>query len=213
MRVFFVAIKAHTAPDGLKKTFLQKIQARIESIWLGELAQICQGYETSNESACEKLIAAIKAHKAPDAMKASFLQKVQARIESIWSAEDGEIFDNLYMKTDITDPRAVAEAISYVQSKGRTDSSQKYLDALNACTPKNIENARLYQNTNRYKTYIALAILSILVVAIWFLAVPLFYLEHEKKLEVADSPGYNASSCFAIRIAPRQAKILGRLPA
>ena len=63
-----------------------------------------------------KDIAEIKAHKASDALKAPFLQKVQRRIESIWSAEDGEIFDNLYMKTDITSPGAVAEAISYVHS-------------------------------------------------------------------------------------------------
>ena len=182
---FLAATRAHKAPDGLKAPFLQKVQDRIESIWLGELTQICQSCEAADEATCEKMIDAIKAHKAPDAMKAPFLQKVQTRIESIWSAEDGEIFDNLYVKTDITDPRAVAEAISYVQSKGRTDSSQKYLDALDACMPKNIENARLYQNTNRYKLYIALAILSILGCVVlpitWIAAIPLFIMARNLK--------------------------------
>ena len=95
-----------------------------------------------------------------------------------WSAEDGEIFDNLYVKTDITDPKAVVEAVSYVQSKGRTDSSKKYLDALNACTPKNIELAQLYQTTNRYKSYIIVAIVCLIATFAFIvpilIAIPLF---------------------------------------
>lgn len=168
-------VRQYPAQDKLKKPFFELLRKRIESIWLEELTQICRGYEAADESTCEKMIVAIKAHKAPDGLKASFLQKVQARIESIWSAEDGEIFDNLYMKTDITDPQAVAEAISYVKSKGRTDSSQKYLAALNACTPENIERARMYYHTNRYKLYVVAAIFLILPVWTLIFSVPLFY--------------------------------------
>ena len=141
---------------------MKSIEQRIQEIWTEELAQSCLGYETADEAACEGFLVAIKEHKAPNAIKAPFLQKVQARIESIWSAEDGEIFDNLYMKTDITDANAVAEALAYVQSKGRTNSSQKYVAALNACIPQNIKKARLFQNTNRYKIYIILAIICII---------------------------------------------------
>jgi hypothetical protein len=179
------AIEQHKAPEHLKAPFLQKIQQRIQAIWTNELAQICNGYETADEAACEARLAAIKNHKAPTELKSSFLQKIQTRIESIWSAEDGEIFDNLYMKTDITDPKAVAEAVTYVQSKGRTDSSKKYLDALNGCTPKNIKKAQLYYNTKYYKTYIILAILSIIGTAFlavtWILAIPLFYMAWNMK--------------------------------
>lgn len=178
-------ITQHKAPEDIKKPFFQKIYQRVQEIWTEELTQCCLGYETESEAICESFLSAIKAHKAPDELKTSFLQKVQARIESIWSAEDGEIFDNLYMKTDITNPNAVAEAIAYVQSKGRTNSSQKYLDALNACTPKNIENARLYHHTSRYKLYIVLAILSIIGTALlavtWILAIPLFYMAWKMK--------------------------------
>lgn len=156
------AINNHKAPDSFKAPYVESMQNQIRAIWTRELTKICQGYETADEAACDGFIAAIKAHKAPDRLKAPFLQKVQTRIESIWSAEDGEIFDNLYMKTDITNPSAVAEAVAYVQSKGRTSSSQKYLEALNACTPKNIESARLHQNTSRYKLYMILAILCVL---------------------------------------------------
>lgn len=171
-------VRQYPAQEKLKGPLLELLQKRIESIWLEELAQTCQGYETADEPTCKGFIDAIKAHKASDVLKAPFLQKVQARIEGIWSAEDGEIFDNLYMKTDITDPQSVAEAVSYVQSKGRTDSSQKYLDALAACTPKNIEDARLYQNTSRYKTYMIAAIICIIATPILFvpflIAIPLF---------------------------------------
>ena len=168
------AINNHKAPDSFKAPYVESMEKQIRATWTKELTQICQGYETADEAACDGFITAIKAHKAPDRLKAPFLQKVQTRIESIWSAEDGEIFDNLYMKTDITDPKAVAEAVTYVQSKGRTSSSQKYLDALNACAPKNIENARLHQNTNRYKLYMILAILCVLPIITLPLTVLLF---------------------------------------
>lgn len=120
-------INSHKAPENLKASYIKAIDKRIHMIWTEELTQACQGYETADESACEEFIATIKAHKAPDVLKAPFLKKVQAQIENIWSAEDGEIFDNLYMKTDITDSKAVAEAVSYVQNKGRTDSSKSIL--------------------------------------------------------------------------------------
>lgn len=171
-------VRQYPAQEKMKEPFLELLQKRVESIWLEELTQACQGYETADESACEEFIAAIKAHKAPDVLKAPFLKKVQARIENIWSAEDGEIFDNLYMKTDITDSKAVAEAVSYVQNKGRTDSSKKYLDALNACTPKNIELAQLYQTTSRYKSYIIAAIVCLIATFVFIIpilvAIPLF---------------------------------------
>lgn len=155
--------------------------ATLDRLETDRLRRLCEGYQTADEETCNKLIAAIKAHDAPDALKAPFLQAVQARIESIWSAEDGEIFDNLYMKTDITDPHAVAESIAYVQSKGRTDSSQKYLDALNACTPENIERARMYHHTNRYKLYIVVAILLIPLAWTLIISIPLFYMAWNMK--------------------------------
>ncbi len=179
------ALRQYPAQEKLKGPFFEQLQKRIWEIWTEELTQSCLGYETADEAACESFITAIKAHRTPDGLKAPFLQKVQARIEQIWSAEDGEIFDDLYKKVDITDPKAVAEAIAYVRSKGRTGSSQKYLDALSACTAKNIEKAHLYRDTNRYKLYILLAVLSILASLIlpiaWIAAIPLFILARDLK--------------------------------
>lgn len=152
------------------------------------LERLCEGWQTAGEAACEEFMEALRQYPAQEKLKGPFfeqLQKVQARIEQIWSAEDGEIFDDLYKKVDITDPKAVAEAIAYVRSKGRTGSSQKYLDALSACTAKNIEKAHLYRDTNRYKLYILLAVLSILASLIlpiaWIAAIPLFILARDLK--------------------------------
>lgn len=156
------AINAHKAPDSLKAAYVEAMEKRIQSIWKEELAQCCSGYETADEAACEGFLAAIRAHKAPDGLKGSFLRKVQARIESIWSAEDGEIFDNIYLKTDITNSEAIAEAVAYMQSKDRTGSSKKYIKALNACTPQNIKSARMYKCTGLYKLYNLLALFFII---------------------------------------------------
>lgn len=156
------AINAHKAPDSLKAAYVEAMEKRIQSIWKEELAQCCSGYETADEAACEGFLAAIRAHKAPDGLKASFLRKVQDRIESIWSAEDGEIFDNIYLKTDITNSEAIADAVAYMQSKDRTGSSKKYINALNACTPQNIKSARMYKCTGLYKLYNLLALFFII---------------------------------------------------
>lgn len=155
------------------------------------LRRLCQGYETADQATCEQFMEAIRKYDAKSALKEPLLQDLQKRIEEIWSAEDGEIFDNLYMQTDITDAKAVMDAISYVQSKGRTSSTQKYLDALKACTPKNIANARLYRRTNRYKLYLVLAVLSALLAAAapsewittigWIAAILLFVLARSMK--------------------------------
>ena len=134
----------------------------LDSLETDCLQRLCEGYETADQAACEQSIEAIRRYDAKSSLKEPFLKGLQNRIEAIWSAEDGEIFDNLYMETDITDEKAVKDAISYVQSKGRTASSQKYLDALNACTPKNIANARMYRHTNRYKLYLVLAVAAVL---------------------------------------------------
>ncbi len=106
-------INCHKASDNLKAPYVQKMEKRIQEIWTDELSQTCSNYETADESACENILAAIKRHKASDSLKVPFSQKIQSRLESIWSVKDEEIFDNLYIKTDITNPRAVVSAAAY----------------------------------------------------------------------------------------------------
>lgn len=156
-----IAINQYPAQEKLKPAFLKSVELRIDNIWTNELEQICQGYANADESTCERIAETVRCHEARDELKAPFLEKIQKRIEAIWSAEDGEIFDNLYLKTDVSDPKAIADATAYIQSKGRTASSQKYLDALGACNPQTIKRARTYKYGKLPKVYLILALLSL----------------------------------------------------
>ena len=157
------AINWYPAQDKLKLGFIAKIQKRIRDIWTDELNEICRNCETSDESTCEQMTEAVKNHEAEDELKERYLKKIQNRIEAIWSAEDGEIFDNLYLKTDVFDPDAITEAIAYIKSKGRTASSKKYLDALEACSPETIKRARSYKYSKWPVIFLVLTLLALVI--------------------------------------------------
>lgn len=110
------------------------------------LYRLCPGYENASEDDCKIFIEKVKAYDALDKNKEVVIKKLMSRIESIWSAEDGEIFDNILMETDITNDEAVKKAIQFIESKGRTESSKKYLEALNNCTASNIKKANMSQS-------------------------------------------------------------------
>lgn len=94
----------------------------------------------------------IRAYPAQEKIKELYLKKVQGRIEDIWSAEDGEIFDNLYLKTNIEDQAQKDAAIAYIKEKGRTSSSSKYLNAVTSCTPDNIKRRLpMYHGTSAWQ--------------------------------------------------------------
>lgn len=109
------------------------------------LARICINYNNADEATCNEMIAKIKAYDALEKNKQGFLKDIQTRIEAIWSAEDGEIFDNLYLNTDIHNAAEVKSAIEFIKQKGRTSSSQKYLSALSGCTEENLKKAIQFQ--------------------------------------------------------------------
>lgn len=113
------------------------------------LKRLCNDYEKFSESECDILIGKIRAYDALEKNKQPYLKMVQGRIEEIWSAEDGEIFDNLYLKTDLTNQNEVIAALEYVKDKGRTASSEKYTVALNACNPTNLKLAQAYAKGRR----------------------------------------------------------------
>ena len=112
------------------------------------VARLCEGYQSATEEACNMMIEKIIAYDALEKNKKPYLEQLQTRIETIWAAEDGEIFDNVFMKTDITNAASVAATIEFIKSKGRTASTTKYLDALEKCTPENIKKAKTYQKGN-----------------------------------------------------------------
>ncbi len=132
------------------------------------LSRLCEKLSPeSDEAYCTFLLHQIESFDAQEKIKKEFIDKVQKRIEDIWSAEDGEMFDNLYMGTDLLDEKSIKKAIAFIEEKGRTDSSQKYLDALKKCNRKNLKIARFYQS-NKLLVNIAAALGFLLIIAAVF---------------------------------------------
>lgn len=109
------------------------------------LARICINVAEADEETCNRMRNEVMEYDALEKNKAGFLEELQKRIEAIWSKEDGEIFDNLYMNTDIRNQDELAAAIEFVREKGRTASAEKYIQALQACTEENIKKAKVFQ--------------------------------------------------------------------
>lgn len=152
------AVEGYEADAKNKEPFVTKLDQRIDKLEVESLQALCKGYESADEASCNALVEAVNKSGKRESNKKILLDKLQTRIEEIWSAEDGEIFDNLYFKTDITNAEARNEAIQYVKEKGRTSSSEKYIKALEGCTDKNIGYAREYRAGKKSKIYNTVAL-------------------------------------------------------
>ena len=126
------------------------------------LERVCHNYQNADEAMCNEIIKRIHSFEALDKNKKPFLDKIQARIESIWAKEDGEIFDNVYLNTNIHNQEEVQKAIEFVKEKGRTSSSAKYISALSSCTEENIKKAKKFQaSITKFFMYAGFAIIGI----------------------------------------------------
>ena len=181
-------IRQSYVSDDIKAPFEKKVRKRIEIIWTEELKNLTQNCETADEATCELLIKEVQAHKAPDKMKKTYLNMLERRLQVIWSAEDGEIFDDIYRKTDITDLSSIKKAEDYIRSQRRTASSEKYIKALQHCTPKTIHKARLYKYSKRSKLYYFLMAISVLTAFVLpYIGIPaaIFFFVQAKRLKAA----------------------------
>lgn len=111
------------------------------------IQRLCNGYLTADETTCNEMLTAISAYDALDKNKKPYVYGIRARIEAIWAAEDGEVFDNLYLSTNIQDQEEISKALEYIKSKKRTSSAGKYITAFTNCNTENIRKARIYQQT------------------------------------------------------------------
>lgn len=122
------------------------------------LARLCPDYQTATEASCNEMLKRIEAYKALQQNKKPYIDKIQSRIEAIWSAEDNEIFDNVYLNTDIENPDEIQKSINYITAKHRTSSALQYLHALHNCTPDKIKKARQFQHpTTNFAKLIGIA--------------------------------------------------------
>ena len=133
------------------------------------MERICKNYQEANEETCNDIIKKINEFEALEKNKLPFLKKIQGRIENIWAKEDGEIFDNIYQKTNIFNAESIKESIEYIKQKGRTSSSEKYITALTSCNLENIQKAKKYKKTSTKFCAWCGWILLVLGIVLWFM--------------------------------------------
>ena len=112
------------------------------------LARLCGNFEDMNDEMCNITRDKITHYDALEKNKKEYFDKIQKRIEAIWTKEDGEIFDNVYLNTNIYNQNEINSAIEFIKQKGRTANAQRYINALQSCNEKNITNARKFQEKN-----------------------------------------------------------------
>ncbi|WP_308542401.1 hypothetical protein [uncultured Oscillibacter sp.] len=137
----------------LMKEYSTEESTTLDQLEHDRLEILCAGVEQADEARCNELKKLVEDYKALKRNKEPFLDKIQARIQEIWSKEDCEVFDALYQKTDLLNPEAVKAAQAYIEQNGRTDDAKSYLDALGACTPDTIRAAKLYQHKSRPRLF------------------------------------------------------------
>jgi len=109
------------------------------------IARICGKLEDADEETCNTMRDKIMLYDALEKNKKIYLDKIQKQIETIWTKEDGEIFDNVYHNTNIYNQNEIDKAIEFIRGRGRTSNAERYIAALQACNEKNIKNARKFQ--------------------------------------------------------------------
>lgn len=139
------ALKAKARIVVIMKELGVKESATFNTLESDCIQRLCTNYHTADEATCNSMLKAIETYDALDKNKSKFIHGIRTRIEAIWSAEDGEIFDNVYLNTDIHNADEIQKSIQFIQGKKRTASGNKYLAALNGCHEENIKNARQFQ--------------------------------------------------------------------
>jgi hypothetical protein len=162
------------------------------------LRRICQNYQDADEEMCNAMFDRIHEFEALDKNKQPFLDKIQLRIESIWAKEDGEIFDNIYLNTNINSVDEINNAIEYIKSKKRESSADRYIAALSHCVPDNIQKARRFSDSkSKFLLYAGIAMIVIaglcfykgivpgtLICAVIGLCGIVYYMELKKKYDL-----------------------------
>ena len=137
------------------------------------IRHLCTNLCNSDEETCNNLRETITNYDAREENKKEFLNAIQKRIEEIWAKEDGEIFDNIYLNTDIHNEEEVNKSIQFIQEKARTSSTEIYLSALRGCNETNITNAITYQLKSTKVIFIAGISLIVLGIVLAFIQIPL----------------------------------------
>ena len=120
----------------------------IDNIECDCLDRLTAGIDEADEATCNNVKAELEKYDALPHNKEKYFALITKRIETIWAKEDGEIFDNYLINTNILCSKDVEQGKVYIAEKGRTEDSKKYLTAFEHCNQKNISKARVYHKIN-----------------------------------------------------------------
>ena len=133
----------------------REIRAKAEQDY-NTLQKLCADIASADETECNRKNAVIAENDFLSDILEPFQNKIKNRIEEIWSAEDGQIFDNILINTDISNTQAISDSIAYIEESGRTEHKNRYIEALKNFTPQNIALTKKYiawKNTHFIKKY------------------------------------------------------------
>lgn len=140
------------------------------------IARICKNLEDADEATCNLMRDKVMQYDALEKNKKEYLDKIQKQIEVIWTKEDGEIFDNVYLNTDIYNQNEINSSIEFIKQKGRTSNAERYVAALQACNEKNIKDARKFQEKGTKNSNTVGIVLLLAGILCLFMAPPLVFL-------------------------------------
>ena len=140
------------------------------------IARICENLVEADEETCNQMRDKVMQYDALEKNKKEYLDKIQKQIEAIWTKEDGEIFDNVYLNTDIYNQNEIKSSIEFIKQKGRTSNAERYVAALQACNEKNIKNARKFQEKGTKNSNTVGIVLLLAGILCLFMAPPLVFL-------------------------------------
>ena len=138
------------------------------------IARICENLVEADEATCNLMRDSVIQYDALEKNKKEYLDLIQKQIETIWTKEDGEIFDNIYLNTDIYNQNEINNSIEFIKQRGRTPNAERYVAALQACcNVQNINNARIFQKKGTKNRNILGIILLLAGIVCLFIAPPL----------------------------------------
>ena len=152
-----LAIKAKAKVYALMNEWGIKDSPVIDEIENDCLDRLTVDVENADEARCNEIKGQLEKYDALERNKKKYFQKITERIEGIWAKEDGEIFDNYLMNTNILSSSEIQKGVSLVQERGRTAEAKKYLTAFQTCSKReNVSKARTYQALNKKESVLSL---------------------------------------------------------
>ena len=138
------SIEALDFKDTNKEYFIHLVEEAVYNLEEKEISGLCDSLAQKEENECRKICEKIEQLDYNKEIKDRYIALVHKRIDEIWNEEDSKVFNKIYLNTDIYDPSSIAESKNYIESSGRTEGKNDYLNALNQLNEKNINKAKKY---------------------------------------------------------------------